>query len=145
MQQYRLAEYLWECQNSHVGWIVSNQPCRHLEEEERQNHAPFSMFGPCYGHVMGLPWWLRRWRVFLPMGQEDGQRSLVGYSSWGRKELDMAEWLTLSFHFHFNIPYKVFYRIQLYLKIKHKWYLQLLQRVTLNIITGREKQSNIQI
>ena len=28
-----------------------------------------------------------------------GKRSLVGYSSWGRKELDKIEQLTLSLHF----------------------------------------------
>ena len=28
--------------------------------------------------------------VFLP-GESHGQRSLVGYSPWGRKELDMTE------------------------------------------------------
>ena len=35
----------------------------------------------------------RKWHptpVFLP-GKHHGQRSLVGYSSWRRKELDMAE------------------------------------------------------
>ena len=32
--------------------------------------------------------------VFLP-GECHGQRSLVGYSPWGRKELDMTERLTL--------------------------------------------------
>ena len=30
--------------------------------------------------------------VFLP-GEFHGQRNLVGYSPWGRKELDMTEWL----------------------------------------------------
>ena len=34
--------------------------------------------------------------VFMP-GKSHGPRSLVGYSPWGRKELDMTEWL----HFHF--------------------------------------------
>ena len=34
--------------------------------------------------------------VFLP-GESHGQRSLVGYSSWGHKESDMAECLTLHF------------------------------------------------
>ena len=29
-----------------------------------------------------------------------GQRSLLGYSPWGRKESDTAEWL----HFHFYFP-----------------------------------------
>ena len=32
--------------------------------------------------------------IFLP-GESHGQRSLVGYSQWGRKELDMTERLTL--------------------------------------------------
>ena len=44
------------------------------------------------------PWvakvpWSRKWQpkpVFLP-GKFHGQRSLVGYSPWGRKELDMTE------------------------------------------------------
>ena len=38
----------------------------------------------------------REWQptpVFLP-GEFHGQRSLVGYSSWGHKELDTTEWLT---------------------------------------------------
>ena len=33
--------------------------------------------------------------VFWP-GESHGQRILVGYSSWGRKESDMTERLTLS-------------------------------------------------
>ena len=44
------------------------------------------------------PWvrkitWRRKWQpdpVFLP-GKSHGQRSLVGYSPWGRKEVDMTE------------------------------------------------------
>ena len=70
----------------------------------------------------GLPWWLRRlsiclqcgrprfdpwvgkipWRrkwqstpVLLP-GRSHGQRSLVGYSPWGREESDTTEWLYLT-------------------------------------------------
>ena len=31
-----------------------------------------------------------------------GQRTLVGYSPWGRKESDMTKWLTL---LHYTIPY----------------------------------------
>ena len=37
--------------------------------------------------------WRRKWQptpVFLP-GESHGQRSLAGYSSWGRKESDMTE------------------------------------------------------
>ena len=42
------------------------------------------------------PWvkisWSRKWQptpVFLP-GESHGQRSLAGFSPWGRKELDMT-------------------------------------------------------
>ena len=35
--------------------------------------------------------------VFLP-GEFHGQRRLVDYSTWGRKQSDMTEWLTLSLH-----------------------------------------------
>ena len=37
--------------------------------------------------------------VFLP-GESHGQRSLVGYSPWGRQESDMTEWL----HTHLTSP-----------------------------------------
>ena len=40
--------------------------------------------------------WRREWLpapVFLP-GESHGQRSLVGYSPWGCKELDMTEQLS---------------------------------------------------
>ena len=47
------------------------------------------------------PWvrkipWRREWQptlVFLP-GEPHGQRSLVGYSTWGHKDLDTTEQLT---------------------------------------------------
>ena len=52
------------------------------------------------------PWvgkipWRRKWQptpVFLP-GKSHGQRSLVGCSSWGRKESHMTEQITLSLFF----------------------------------------------
>ena len=50
------------------------------------------------GSISGLgrfPW-RRAWQptpVFLP-GESHGQRSLAGYSPWGRKELDTTEQLT---------------------------------------------------
>ena len=43
----------------------------------------------------------RQWHptpVLLP-GKSHGRRSLVGYSLWGREELDTTEWL----HFHFSL------------------------------------------
>ena len=36
--------------------------------------------------------WMATTPVFLP-GESHGQRSLVGYSPWGRKELHTTEWL----------------------------------------------------
>ena len=72
---------------------------------------------------MGLPWWLRwericlqcrrpgfnswvgkiPWRnawqltpVFLRGGESHGQRNLVGYRSWGRKESDTTEQLSIA-------------------------------------------------
>ena len=43
--------------------------------------------------------WRRKWQptpVFLP-GESHGRRSLVGYSPWGRKELDTTERLHFTF------------------------------------------------
>jgi len=48
-----------------------------------------------FSSVGKIPWrrdWLST-PVFLP-GEFHGQRSLVGYSPWNRKELDMNEQLT---------------------------------------------------
>ena len=51
-------------------------------------------FNPWVGKI---PWRRKRQStpVFLP-GEFDGQRILAGYSSWGRKELDMTERISLS-------------------------------------------------
>ena len=46
--------------------------------------------------------WRRKWQptpVLLP-GESHGQRSLMGYSPWGRKESDGTE--QIHFHFHFT-------------------------------------------
>ena len=51
--------------------------------------------------MLALIVWRRKWQptpVFLP-GKFHGLRSLVGYSRWGLKELDMTEQL----HFHFAL------------------------------------------
>ena len=58
------------------------------------------------------PWvgkgpWRRTWQptsVFLP-GKSHGQRSLVGYSPWGYKELDMKGQLTLLHTHTHTYPY----------------------------------------
>ena len=49
--------------------------------------------------------WRREWLptlVFLP-GEFHGQRGLIGYSPWGRKESDATEKLHFHFHSHFNM------------------------------------------
>ena len=54
-------------------------------------------FDPWVGKIP----WRRKWHptpVLLP-GKSHGQRSLVGYSPWGREELDTTERL----HFHFSL------------------------------------------
>ena len=64
--------------------------------------------------------WRRKWQptpVFLP-GKYHGWRSLVGYSPWGRKELDKLSNFTFTFilgilAFHIN------FRINLLLSIKY--------------------------
>ena len=53
----------------------------------------------------GVPW-RRKWQstpVLLP-GKSHGQRCLVGYSPWGRKESDTTEQL----HFHFSFMDLIF-------------------------------------
>ena len=53
-----------------------------------------------YNAGVGKIPWRRKWQstpVLLP-GKSHEQRSLVGYSPWGRKELDTTE--RLHFHFH---------------------------------------------
>ena len=52
-----------------------------------------SRFDPWIGKIP----WRRKWLltpVFLPE-ESHGQRSMAGYSPWGRKELDTTERLTL--------------------------------------------------
>jgi len=46
-----------------------------------------------WGRSLGKREWLPT-LVFLP-GESHGQRSLAGYSPWGRKESDMTERLTV--------------------------------------------------
>ena len=56
---------------------------------------------PRFDSWVGKIRWRSKWQptpVLLP-GKSHGQKSLVGYSPWGRKELDTTEWL----HFHFLV------------------------------------------
>ena len=61
------------------------------------SHQGRAGFDPWVGKIP----WRRKWQstpVLLP-GKSHGQRSLVGYSPWGRKELDTTERL----HFHLSL------------------------------------------
>ena len=62
------------------------------------------------------PWagkipWRREWQaipVFLP-GESHGQKRLVSYNPWGRKESDTTEWLTHTYtHITLNFKTKLF-------------------------------------
>ena len=53
--------------------------------------------------------WRRKWQptpMFLP-GESHRQRSLMGYSPWGHKELDTIERISLSIFFFFKVPFAV--------------------------------------
>ena len=53
-------------------------------------------FNPWVGKIP----WRRKWQpapVFLP-GESHGQKSLVGYSPRGLKELDTTEWVSTAQH-----------------------------------------------
>ena len=63
----------------------------------------------CKGYGLD-PWvgkitWRRKWQptpVFFP-GQSHGQRSLVGYGSWGHKESDTTEHMCTHTHTHTRV------------------------------------------
>jgi len=67
---------------SQVALVVKNPP-------DNVGDVKGHGFDPWVGKIP----WGRTWQptaVFLP-GESHGQRSLVGYSPWGCKELDMTE------------------------------------------------------
>ena len=87
------------------------------------------------GSISGLgkiPW-KRQWQptpAFLP-GKSHGQRSLVGYSPWGHKELDMTKRL----HFHFQRDHGLWNSLSfafLIYKIRGSWMDGLCSFFTLN-------------
>ena len=59
--------------------------------------------------VWKIPWRMEWLATPVPLpGKSHGQRSLVGYSPWSRKESDTIERL----HFHFHIYCSLFYNSQ---------------------------------
>ena len=84
-----LSHPLYNCKGFDLGhtWMVSGFPY-------------FLQFKSEFGNKEFMIWkeWRRKWQpiqVLLP-GKSHGQRSLVGYSPWGRKESDTSELLAPS-------------------------------------------------
>ena len=96
--------------------------------------------------------WRKKWQptsVLLP-GESHGQRSMAGYSQWGRKESDTTEWLSLHFmlllklflsrHFliytsHENLTDILFFKkglLAAYIKKSFKMCISLMQEFPLN-------------
>ena len=101
MKNKKLSSFPWEAFWCHVG--VS---CSEANKDEVNTQLWASLVAqvvkqcgrPGFDSWVGKIPWRRKWQptpVFLP-GKFHGWRSLVGYSPWGRKELDTTEWL----HFH---------------------------------------------
>ena len=74
------------------GGAISEEPACQCKRQKRQD------FNPWVGKIP----WRRAWQpiVFLP-GESHGQRSLVGYSPWGCRELDITE---ATWHAHGHSP-----------------------------------------
>ena len=70
----------------HESAVIIAQTVKNLPAMQRPGCDPW------VGNLL----WRREWQstsVFLPK-ESHGQRSLAGYSLWGRQELDTTEWLT---------------------------------------------------
>ena len=99
-----VTEATWQQQQQPNSWLLfavfsylltscSFSDCTVVESCQCRRHRSYR-FGP---RVRKMPW-RRKWQptpVCLP-GEFYGQRSLAGYSPWGRKEMDMT--LQLSTH-----------------------------------------------
>ena len=68
-------------------WLCGKESACQCRRRRRHGFDPW---------VKKIPW-RKKWLptpVFLP-GKVRGQRSLAGFSSWGHKELDLTEWLSM--------------------------------------------------
>ena len=75
-----------QCPMGFPGGASSKEPSCQCRRHKRHGFDPW---------VGKISWWRECLPspVFLP-GECHGQRSLVGYSPWGQKQLDTTEWLT---------------------------------------------------
>ena len=102
---YSASIYLVPVRCQGLGLLYRHKNIKSSWETKREKsflHSSDSEESTCQCRRPGFnPWvWKIPWRgpwqptpVFLP-GESHGQRSLVGYSPWGGKELDMTERLT---------------------------------------------------
>ena len=80
-------------QITNIHWIIE-------KAQEFQKNIYFCFIDYTKASDWVDPWvgkipWRKEWPVLIP-GESHGQRSLVEYSPWVLKELDMTEWLSLS-------------------------------------------------
>ena len=84
---------IWILQMSLLKHRKVNSLCRAAKWQRLCLQCTRPGFDPWVGKIL----WRRKWLstpVLLP-GKFHGRRGLAGYSSWGRKESDTTEWLTL--------------------------------------------------
>ena len=72
-------------------FVLQGQSCLVGVDSEHRTEGKIEIL-----NTVRLDWWRRKWKptpVFLPR-ESQGQRSLVGWSTWGHKELDMTDQLS---------------------------------------------------
>ena len=79
-----MKKYMWKFLTSQVALLVKKLPA--MQETQVRS----------LGQEDALEKEMTTHSIFVP-GEFHGQRRLVGYSSWGRKESDMTEQLSLHF------------------------------------------------
>ena len=85
---------------------MGSQSRTQLKRLSSSSSSSLQCWRPRFDPWMGKIPWRRKGQptpAFLP-GKPHGQRSLEGYSLWGRKESDTTEQLTLTFPLPFSVP-----------------------------------------
>ena len=71
-----------------IHWII--EKAKEFQKNIYFCFIDYAKASDCVDPWVGKIPWRKEWPVFLP-GESHGQRSLVGYSPWGHKELDKTE------------------------------------------------------